>query len=84
MQDVLGWPKIPIGTFRKNKIYNNIEPVFKEGKATDYVVVHSAGGSAILEFEQNFPERNMTTVTYNAPVFEMADGNKWVDEDRNH
>ena len=43
---------------------------------------HSAGGSAILELERNFPERNMTTATYNAPVFEMADGNKWVDEDR--
>ena len=61
-----------------------IKPVFKEGKAIDYVVGHSASCSATLELEQNFLERNMTTVTYNAPVFEMADGNKWVDEDKNY
>ena len=66
----------------KIKIYKNIEPIFKENKGVDYVVGHSAGGSATLELAQNFPERKMTTITYNAPVFEMADGEKWVDEDK--
>jgi hypothetical protein len=82
MKDVFDWAKIPLGIFRKSKIYKNIEPIFVEDKAIDYVVGHSAGGSATLELGQNFPNRNITTVTYNAPVFEMADGGKWVDEDR--
>jgi hypothetical protein len=79
MKDVFDWP---LGIFRKNKIYNNIEPIFEEDKAIDYVVGHSTGGSATLELGRNFPNRNITTVTYNAPVFEMADGDKWVDEDK--
>jgi hypothetical protein len=82
MKDVFDWAKIPLGIFRKSKIYKNIEPIFVEDKAIDYVVGHSAGGSATLELGQNFPNRNITTVTYNAPVFEMADGDKWVDEDK--
>ena len=82
MQDVFDWAKIPLGIFRKSKIYKNIEPVFKEDKTIDYVAGHSAGGSATLELEQNFPDRKITTVTYNAPVFELIDGDKWVDEDK--
>jgi hypothetical protein len=72
MQDVLDWPKIPLGIFQKSKIYKNIEPVFKENDDIDYVVGHSAGGSATLELENNFPNRKITSVTYNAPVFERA------------
>lgn len=82
MQDVFDWAKIPLGIFRKSKIYKNIEPIFKENEGVDYVVGHSAGGSATLELAKNFPQRQITTVTYNAPVFEMADGDKWVDEDK--
>ena len=72
MQDVLDWPKIPLGMFQKSKIYKNIEPVFKEDDNIDYVVGHSAGGSATLELEKNFPERKITSITYNAPVFERG------------
>ena len=81
-QDVLDWPKIPLGIVRKSKIYKNIEPVFKEDKAIDYVVGHSAGGSATLELERNFPEGKITSVTYNAPVFKQADMDKLLDEDK--
>jgi hypothetical protein len=70
LQDVFDWVKIPLGIFRKSKIYKNIEPIFAEDKAIDYVVGHSAGGSATLELEQNFPNRKITAVTYNAPVFD--------------
>jgi pimeloyl-ACP methyl ester carboxylesterase len=72
MQDVLDWTKIPLGTFQKSKIYKNIEPVFKEDDNIDYVVGHSAGGSATLELQNNLPDRKITSVTYNAPVFERA------------
>ena len=74
--------RTPLGIFRKNKIYKNIEPVFKEDKSIDYVVGHSAGGNATLELERNFPERKITSVTYNAPVFEQADADKLLDEDQ--
>ena len=48
----MDWPKIPFGTFKDSKIYKNIEPVFKDNPQIDYVVGHSAGGSAALELEK--------------------------------
>ena len=76
-RDVMDWPKIPFGTFKDSKIYKNIDPVFKDNPQTDYYVVgHSAGGSATLELEKNYPDRKITSITYNAPVFERADPDK--------
>ena len=68
--DVLDWPKIPLGTFRESHIYKNVQPVFAANPSITRVVGHSAGGSAALELERNFPDRKVQTVTYNAPVFE--------------
>ena len=45
-------------------------------KISDYVVGHSAGGSATLELEKNYPDRKITSVTYNSPIFETVDPNK--------
>ena len=53
--DVIDWPKIPMGIFKDSKIYKNIEPVFKNNPQIDYVVGHSAGGSAALELEKLIP-----------------------------
>ena len=61
----MDWPKIPMHTF-KNK---NAEDVIKNNPDIDTVVGHSAGGSAALELEQNYPNR-FTSITYNAPVFD--------------
>ena len=41
----------------------------------DTVIGHSAGGSAALEFKNNCPDRDITPITYNAPVFERASTN---------
>ena len=54
-QDVLDWRKILMGNFKDSKIYKNIEPVFRENKDIDYVVGHSAGGSATLELRKISP-----------------------------
>ena len=82
MQDVMDWVKIPTFNFKESKIYKNIEPIFKEDKNIDYVVGHSAGGSAALELENNFKkDRQITSVTYNAPVFERGDPDKVFNED---
>ena len=50
--DVMDWYRIPFGTFKDSKIYKNIDPVFKNNPQIDYVVGHSAGGSATLELEK--------------------------------
>ena len=83
IQDVMDWPKIPLGMFQYSKIYKNVEPVFKDNPQIDYVVGHSAGGSATLELEKRYPERNITSVTYNAPVFEKgsSDPMDWITDD---
>ena len=67
-QYVYDWLKILLGTFKDSKIYKNAEEVFKNDKDIDYVVGHSAGGSATLELEKQYPERKITSVTYGAPV----------------
>ena len=81
MGDVMDWAKIPLGNFKGSKIYKNIEPVFENDKDIDMVIGHSAGGSAALELEKNYTDRKITSVTYNAPVFERADYNKVINED---
>ena len=80
--DVLDWRRIPLGTFKDSKIYKNVEPVFKDNPQINYVVGHSAGGSATLELEKNHPERAITSITYNAPVFERASIEKLLNEDK--
>ena len=80
--DVMDWPKIPLGTFKDSKIYKNIDPVFKNNPQIDYVVGHSAGGSATLELEKNYPDRKITSITYNALIFERADPEKYFNENK--
>ena len=82
INDVMDWYKIPMGTFSSSHIYKNIEPIFKNNPNIDYVVGHSAGGSAALELEKTYPSRNITSITYNAPVFERADPNKILNENQ--
>jgi len=80
--DVMDWIRIPLGSFKNSKIYKNIEPVFKNDPDIDIVIGHSAGGSATLELEKNYPERKITSITYNAPVFERADPEKILNPDK--
>ena len=70
--DVYDWSKIVAGSFRNSKIYKNAEPIFLNNPNINYVVGHSAGGSAALELEKNYTDRKMTSVTYNAPVLEQT------------
>ena len=37
------------------------------------VIGHSAGGSASLQLEKDYPNKGLTSVTYSAPVFSIAD-----------
>ena len=64
-----------------SNIHKNIQSIFEESTVIDHVVGHKTGGSATLELEQTLPEKHSKN-TYSAPVFEIADGNKWVDHDK--
>jgi len=79
IRDVMDWPRIPLGKFRGSKIYKNAELAFKGDKSIDMVIGHSAGGTAALELEKNYPDRQITTVTYNSPVFSPGDPKVWGD-----
>ena len=53
LTDILDWSKIVTKNFKNSKIYKNADKVFKDNDKIDYVVGHSAGGSATLELEKN-------------------------------
>ncbi len=73
MGDVLDWGKLPLGIFNKSKIYKNAEKALIDNAEIDMVIGHSAGGSASLQLEREYPNTNLTSVTYSAPVFSIAD-----------
>jgi len=79
-QDVFDWSKIVLGTFKNSKIYKNAEVVFKNNPDIDTVIGHSAGGSATLELEKNYPDRKITSITYNAPIFSPFSAEQFLDK----
>ena len=68
-QDVFDWRLIPTGYFKNSDIYKKLDKAFNENDDVNVVVGHSAGGSAVLELKRNYPDRDITPITYNAPVF---------------
>ena len=46
------------------------------------MIGYSAGGSAVLELKSNYPDRKITPITYNTPVFERSNYDSWMDEDK--
>lgn len=82
VSDVLDWPKIALGTFKNSEIYRRAEPAFKDDPDIKMVIGHSAGGSAALELEKRFPDRKVTSVTYNAPVFSPLDPGQLAEKDQ--
>ena len=79
----MDWPRIVLGSFKHSKIYKNVEPYFLENPDIDTLIGHSAGGSAVLELQKNHEDRQITPITYNAPVFERgsSDPMAWVTDD---
>jgi hypothetical protein len=71
--DVMDWSKLPIGKFANSVIYKNAEKVLLDNPNVNMVIGHSAGGSASLQLEHDYPNKTLTSVTYSAPVFSIAD-----------
>ncbi len=69
-QDVMDWARIATNTFEGSKIYKNVDAYLKTHPEITELSGHSAGGSAALELEKNYPDRKFTSITYNAPVFD--------------
>ena len=80
-QDVADWPRIPLGNFAKSHIYQRAAEALEANPEISVVVGHSAGGSAALELAQKYPDRGITPISYNAPVFEMVNST-WGDPDK--
>jgi hypothetical protein len=72
MKDVLDWTKLPMNTFNKSKIYKNAEKALIDNPEITQVIGHSAGGSAALQLEKDYPNKGLTSITYSAPVFSIA------------
>jgi hypothetical protein len=73
MGDVLDWTKLPMNTFNKSKIYKNAEKALIDNPEITQVIGHSAGGSAALQLEKDYHNKGLTSITYSAPVFSIAD-----------
>ena len=48
------------------------DKVLQENQNVHNLVGHSLGGSASLELQKNYPERDYKTTTYGAPVASMT------------
>ena len=81
-QDVADWPRIPLGTFAKSHIYERAAAALEADPSISVVVGHSAGGSAALELARKYSKRGIVPITYNTPVFEMADPDVWGSPDK--
>ena len=71
--DVMDWAKLPMGTFNKSKIYKNAEKALIDNPNINQVIGHSARGSSALQLEKDYPNKNLASVTYSAPVLSIAD-----------
>jgi hypothetical protein len=82
LHDVYDWAKIPLNDFENSKIYKNADAIFKNDSSIDYVVGHSAGGSAALELEKQHPNRKITSITYSSPVFSRFNYEQFKHEEK--
>ena len=64
--------KIPAwGDLRNSDRYQKVLAEFENQGQIDTVVGHSLGGSVSLELQKNYPDRNLKSRTYGAPVMDL-------------
>jgi hypothetical protein len=66
------WGKQAFGTgdLRQSERYQKALVFLKNHPEVDMLEGHSLGGSVVLQLQKDFPERNLKTVTYGAPVMD--------------
>jgi pimeloyl-ACP methyl ester carboxylesterase len=64
--------KVPFwGDLRNSERYQKVKTQFEDQGQIDTVVGHSLGGSVSLELQKNYPDRNLKSRTYGAPVMDL-------------
>ena len=66
------WGKRILGTgdLRQSERYQKARDYLVAHPETSLLEGHSLGGSVVLQLQKDFPERNLKTVTYGAPVWD--------------
>ena len=59
------------GQIRNMDRYKEARKVLLENPQVDTIYGHSMGGSVVLELNKEFPDRNLKTRTYDAPVVSL-------------
>ena len=77
MKDVAQWPLIPLGLTHKSDIYRRADQILKDNPHVKSIVAHSYGGSAALELQKKYRDRNYKTTTFSAPVLSIQKGEKF-------
>lgn len=70
---------IPTNTYESSFKYKNAEAVLNKNPQVDTLIGHSAGGSAVLELNQNNNNKYKTR-TYSAPVFSLFKNNNEIND----
>ena len=66
------WGKKILGTgdVRQSERYQKARDYLVAHPEVNLIEGHSLGGSVVLQLQKNFPDRNLKTVTYGAPVWD--------------
>ena len=67
-QDMWDDLEIPFGLTKYSQRYQEADKMLKDNPRITNVVGHSLGGSVSLELAKNYPEKDIFTTTYGAPV----------------
>ena len=59
MKDVAQWPLIALGLTQKSDIYRRADQILKDNPHVKNIVAHSYGGSAALELQKQYQDRNI-------------------------
>lgn len=64
--------KLPLNLSNRAQRYKDAKPVSDNNKDIKNIVSHSLGGSVALELQKGFPDRELQTVTYGAPMASLT------------
>jgi pimeloyl-ACP methyl ester carboxylesterase len=77
-QDLLTDLTIPLGMIKYTDRYKQLEQLMDLHPEAERMIGHSMGGSLILAYQQNHPERYVKTYTYGAPVISLTEQPKVI------
>ena len=64
--------KLKFGKIREMERYKQAKELLEQNPQVKTLVGHSMGGSVVLALAKDYPDRDMATYTYDAPVFSLG------------